>query len=59
MTCYVTLKTTYREGADVETIDFNYLIIDIISPYNIILGRTTINSLDAVISTRYLTFLRW
>lgn len=56
---YVTLKTTCREEADVEIIDVNYLIIDIMSPYNIILGRPTINSLGAVVSTRYLTFLTW
>lgn len=52
---YVTLKITCGEGANAKTIDLKYLILDIMSPYNIILGSLTINSLGAVVSTRYLT----
>ena len=52
---YVTLKTTCSEGANAKTIDTNYLIVDTLSPYNIILGRLVINTLGTVMSTRYLT----
>lgn len=52
---YVTLKNTCSEGADANTIDVEYLIIDTVSPYNIILGCLTINALWEVISKWYLT----
>lgn len=54
---YVTLVTTYEEGADAKTIKFSYIIKDIILYYNIILGRPTINALGAVVSTRCLTLI--
>lgn len=52
---HITLETTRGEGADAKPIDVNYLIMDIISPYNIILGRPTINALGATMSIWYLT----
>lgn len=52
---YVILKTTCGEEVDAKTIDVKYLIINIVSPYNIILGRPTINILWAVMSTQYLS----
>lgn len=48
------LETTCGEGVDDRAINFNYLIVEDMSPYNIILGRATINTLRAVISTQYL-----
>lgn len=45
----VTLITTFYEGANTKTIVANYLIIDTVSPYNIIMGHLTINALGAVI----------
>lgn len=36
--CYVTLETTCGKGMDSKVIDVNYLIMDTLSPYNIILG---------------------
>lgn len=52
---YVTLKTTHDEEANAKTIDIGYLIVDTMSPYNIIIGVPDINALRAVVSTRYLT----
>lgn len=52
---YVTLKTTCGKGADTKIIDVKYLIIDTVSHYNIILGSPTIKTLEAIMSTRYLT----
>lgn len=52
---YTTLKATYDEGDDTKTINVNYVIVDIMLPYNIILECTTINILGAVVSTRYIT----
>lgn len=53
--CHKALKTTYGEGTDAREINVYYLIVNAISPYNIILGRPTINTLRAVISMLYLT----
>lgn len=52
---YVTLETTCSGGATEKIINFSYLIMDIMSPYNIIWGCLTINALGAVVSTLYLT----
>lgn len=53
--CYVTLESTCSEGADTKTISANFLIVDILSPYNIILGHPVINALEENVSTWYLT----
>lgn len=52
---HVNLKNPCDEGAEAKTINVNYLTVDTISPYNIILGHPTINSLGEVVSTRCLT----
>lgn len=54
MSC-VTLETTCGQGHDVKTINVNYLILNTMSPYNIILRHPVINALGAIVSTRYLT----
>lgn len=48
---HVTLETTSGEGVDAKTIDVSYLIMDALSPYNIILGRPVTNVLKMVICT--------
>lgn len=53
---HLTLETTCGEGADSKTIDDNYLIVDVVSPCTIIIGRPSINALREVISTQYLIF---
>ncbi|XP_072061966.1 uncharacterized protein [Arachis hypogaea] len=51
---YVWLKTTIGENPLSRTLDIQYLIVDCISPYNIILGRPALNMFRAVISTFHL-----
>lgn len=50
----MTLEITCGEGADTKAIDASYLIMDALSPYNIILGQPTINAIRTIISTQYL-----
>lgn len=47
---HVTLETTCREGADTNMINVYYLIMDFVSPYNIILGRSAINTIERLSS---------
>lgn len=51
---HVTLKTTCGEGANTKVIDVSYLIVDALSPYNIVLGRPSKNEPGAVNFTLYL-----
>ncbi|XP_020973549.1 uncharacterized protein LOC107646977 isoform X3 [Arachis ipaensis] len=51
---YIWLKTTIGENPLSRTLDIQYLIVDCISPYNIILGRPALNMFRAVISTFHL-----
>lgn len=48
---HVTLETKCGEGAKAKDIDLNFLIMDALSPYNIILGWPSINVFVSVIST--------
>lgn len=52
MNGHVNLETTCGERVNAKAIEVNYLIVDALSPCNIILGYPTINALRAVISTR-------
>lgn len=52
---YVALRTTFGERPSLKTIDASYLILDAMSPYNIIPGHTTINARGEIISSKYLT----
>ncbi|XP_072086705.1 uncharacterized protein [Arachis hypogaea] len=51
---YIWLKTTIGENPSSRTLDIQYLIVDCISPYNIILGRPALNMFRVVISTFHL-----
>lgn len=52
---HISLETTCGKGIDVREINANYLIMDVVTPYNIILGRMANNALVAIVSTFYLT----
>ncbi|XP_072073807.1 uncharacterized protein [Arachis hypogaea] len=51
---YIWLKMTMGDDPLSRTLDIQYLIVDCISPYNIILGRPALNMFRAVISTFHL-----
>lgn len=51
---YVTLEITCGNGMFFRLIDVNYLIMDALSSYNIIIGRPALNTLEPVVSTMYL-----
>ncbi|XP_072078047.1 uncharacterized protein [Arachis hypogaea] len=51
---YIWLQTTFGEYPNSKTVDIQYLIVDCRSPYNIILGRPTLNAFNAIVSTVHL-----
>ncbi|XP_072078087.1 uncharacterized protein [Arachis hypogaea] len=51
---YVWVRTTLGEYPHSKTLDIQYLIVDCFSPYNIILGRPTLNAFGATVSTIHL-----
>jgi len=52
---YIDLHTTFGEGRQTKTIPIRYLVVDDHTSYNILLGRPSINTLWAIISTPHLT----
>lgn len=51
---HVALKMNRNVGLDCKMIEANYIILDTLSPYNIILDRPAINALGKMVSTWYL-----
>ena len=51
---YIELSTTFSEGKNNKTIGIKYLVIDANTSYNILLGRSSINRLMAIVSTPHL-----
>lgn len=51
---HITLETTCGKGANANDIDVNYLIMDALSSYNIIIETPTLNTLEATVYTMYL-----
>lgn len=54
VTGYVWVRTTLGEPPHSKTLDIQYLIVDCFSPYNIILGRPSLNTFGAIVSTIHL-----
>lgn len=52
--CHITLETTCNIGSNPKEIEVNYLVVDVLSPYNIIIGRPTINLLGIIIFAIYM-----
>lgn len=42
---HITLETTCNTWTYSKSIEFNYLVVDALSPYNVVLGRSAINLL--------------
>lgn len=47
--------TTFGSRNHVKSIQVRYLIVDVLFPYNIIIGRPSFNALEDVLSILYLT----
>jgi len=50
----IDLHTVFREGTQTKTIPIRFLIVDAPTSYNILLGRPSLNTLGAVVSTPHL-----
>ena len=51
---YLELRTTFTDGEASRTESIRYLVVNANSAYNILLGRPTLNRLNAVASTRHM-----
>ena len=51
---YIDLHTVFRDGIQTKTIPIRFLIIDAPTSYNVLLGRPSLNTLGAVVSTPHL-----
>jgi len=51
---YINLHTVFRDGAHTKTIPICFLVVDAPTSYNVLLGRPSLNTLDAVVSTPHL-----
>ena len=47
--------TTSNNGENAKNVLVRYLIIDVVSPYNVIVGKPSFNALEVVLSTMCLT----
>ncbi|XP_025685188.1 uncharacterized protein [Arachis hypogaea] len=51
---YISLHTTFGKGTRSRTLSIDYIVVDVRSAYNALIGRTTLNQLAVVISTPHL-----
>ncbi|XP_015955536.1 uncharacterized protein LOC107479935 [Arachis duranensis] len=51
---YIPLHATFGKGKNSKTLSIDFIIIDVGSAYNALIGRTTLNRLGAVVSTPHL-----
>jgi len=51
---YIDLHTVFREGTQTKAIPIRFLIVDAPTSYNVLLGRPSLNTLGAVVSTPHL-----
>jgi len=51
---YIDLHTVFRDGTQTKTIPIRFLIVDAPTSYNVLLGRPSLNTLGAVVSTPHL-----
>ncbi|XP_057423552.1 uncharacterized protein LOC130717361 [Lotus japonicus] len=52
---YVELNTVFGEGKNEKAFAIKFLVVQCTSPYNVLIGRPSLNKLGAIISTRHLT----
>ncbi|XP_072062049.1 uncharacterized protein [Arachis hypogaea] len=51
---FIPLHTTFGKGAKSKTLSIDFIVIDVGSAYNALIGITTLNQLGAVVSTLHL-----
>jgi len=51
---YVDLITTFGRGSKTKRIKIRYLVVDASTSYNVLLGRSSLNKLGAIVSTPHL-----
>ncbi|XP_015949652.1 uncharacterized protein LOC107474542 [Arachis duranensis] len=51
---YISLHTTLEKGTRSRTLNTDYIVVNVSSAYNALIGRTILNQLAAVVSTPYL-----
>jgi len=51
---YIELRTTFKDGLASRTEKIRYLVVNAPSAYNILVGRPTLNRIEAVPSTRHM-----
>ena len=51
---YVDLMTTFGRGSKTKKIKIRYLVVDASTSYNVLLGRSSLNNLGAIVSTPHL-----
>jgi len=51
---YIGLHTVFRDGTQTKTIPIRFLIVDAPTSYSVLLGRPSLNTLGAVVSTPHL-----
>ncbi|XP_015947504.1 uncharacterized protein LOC107494930 [Arachis duranensis] len=51
---YISLHTAFGKGSRSRTLNIDYIVVDVGSAYNALIGRTTLNQLGTVVSTPHL-----
>jgi len=51
---YIDLETTFGRGGKTKKIKIRHLVVDACSSYNVLLGRSSLNKLGAIVSTPHL-----
>ncbi|XP_020982452.1 uncharacterized protein LOC110273596 [Arachis duranensis] len=51
---YIFLYTTFGKGAKSKTLSVDYIVVNVTSTYNALIGLTTLNRLEAAVSTPHL-----
>jgi len=51
---YIDLVTTFSRGSATRKIKIKYLVVDACTSYNVLLGRSSLNKLGAIVSTPHL-----
>ncbi|XP_016200210.1 uncharacterized protein LOC107641225 [Arachis ipaensis] len=51
---FISLYTTLGKGTKSRTLNIDYIVVDVMSAYNTLLGQTTLNQLVTIVSTPHL-----